>query len=427
MGDPLLEAAGAEALLRDTVEDALAYLRSLPSRPVRMPSTDAVARSFRGPLPEDGRGGAEALATLVAGVDGAHASAGPRFFHFVTGGVTPAALAADWLTSSIDQNAFSWASSPLGGQVESTAVGWLLDLFGLPADWGGVLTTGATMANLTALAAARGWWAHRHGADVDQDGLAGLPSMPIFSSGHVHPSATKALAVLGLGRERVQRLAADDRGSLDVDALSAALRGLGGAPALVIANAGEVNAGAFDPIEAMADLCQQHGAWLHVDGAFGLFARVAPSSAALAAGVERADSVIADGHKWLNVAYDCGFAFVREPARLGSAFSLAAAYLPADDRPNYGYMGPESSAEPGRWPCGPPCRPTDERAIATWWSGTWLWPAAWPSESQPHRTLSSSRRRSSTSSASATPHRASPATSTLSTTAWARRSTTTAG
>ncbi len=343
MSDPLDDLAGAGDLLRATAEGAIAYLGSLGDRPVRTSVTDAVARSFAGPLPEQGIGGPAALARLMEGVDGAHASAGPRFFHFVTGGGTPAALAADWLGSTLDQNAFSWVSSPLGAQLESTAVTWLLDLFALPPTWGGVLTTGATMANFTALAAARGWWAEQHGVDVDRHGLAGLPPTPIFSSGHLHPSATKALAMLGLGRERPTRLVGDDRGSVDLLRLDRALAQLAGAPAIVIANAGEVNAGQFDPIGAMADVCRAHHAWLHVDGAFGLFARLAPTSAPLAEGVERADSASSDGHKWLNVPYDCGFAFVREPGRLPAAFTLAAAYLPDDDHPNFGYLGPESS------------------------------------------------------------------------------------
>jgi glutamate/tyrosine decarboxylase-like PLP-dependent enzyme len=342
VADPLDETeAQTEDVLRSTVESALDYLRSVDHRPVRSATADQTARRFGGSLPEDGVGSAAALERLVGGLDGAHTSAGPRFFHFVTGGVTPAALAADWLASTIDQNSFSWVSSPLGGQLELTAVRWLLDLFDLPSSWGGILTTGATTANFTALATARSWWAEQHGVDVDRDGLAHLPPMPIWSSGHVHPSATKALAMLGLGRDRVERLVGDDRGSIDLDALGRALSASG--PALVIANAGEVNAGLFDPIAAMADLCEEHGAWLHVDGAFGLFARVAPESAPLAAGAERAHSVIADGHKWLNVPYDCGFAFVREAPRLASTFTLAAAYLPADDQPNFGYLGPESS------------------------------------------------------------------------------------
>ena len=341
------ELGDLDSTLDLAVAGAREWLSSLADRPVRSAVTDDTARRFGGPLPEDGLGGAAATSRLVAGLEGAQASAGPRFFHFVTGGVTPAALAADWLTSAIDQNSFSWASSPLGTQAEDTAVRWLLDLFDLPADWGGVLTTGATMANFTALAAARTWWAAEHGVDIDRSGWTGLPPMPVLSSGHIHPSATKALAMLGVGRDRVQRLVAGPAADLDLAGLSDALTALGGAPAIVVANAGEVNAGAFDPIDRMADLAGRHHAWLHVDGAFGLFARVAPESAPLAAGVERADSAIADGHKWLNVPYDCGFAFVRDRSLLTRAFGVSAAYLPGEGDgsrpPDFGNLGPELS------------------------------------------------------------------------------------
>ncbi len=201
------------------------------------------------------------------------------------------------------------------------------------------------MANFTALAAARQWWGERHERDAAADGLAGLPAVPVLSSGYIHPSARKALAMLGIGREGVRTFSRDSVGRLDLDALTDALRSLGGAPAIVVANAGEVNAGDFDPIAALADVSAEHGAWLHVDGAFGLFARVSPRVAALADGVERADSVIADGHKWLNVPYDCGFAFVRDQALLGKVFSFSAAYLPDPDdpHPNFGTVGPEAS------------------------------------------------------------------------------------
>jgi glutamate/tyrosine decarboxylase-like PLP-dependent enzyme len=313
---------------------------------VRTAATEDTARRFVGPLPEDGLGGPEAIRRLVAGLDGAHTSAGPRFFHFVTGGVTPAALGADWLASTIDQNAFTWASSPLATQVEDTSVRWLLDLFRLPAEWGGVLTTGATMANFTALAAARTWWAGEHGVDVDADGLAGLPSVPVLTSGHIHPSAAKALSMLGVGRDRIRRLASGPAGDVNLDQLGTALADLKGAPAIIVANAGEVNAGIFDPIERIADLAARHHAWLHIDGAFGLFARLSPGAAALAAGVERADSAVADGHKWLNVPYDCGFAFVRDRSLLVRAFGVSAAYLPQLDAgrpPDFGYLGPELS------------------------------------------------------------------------------------
>ncbi|HEX6262779.1 MAG TPA: aspartate aminotransferase family protein [Actinomycetota bacterium] len=326
-------------------EEAQRYLDALPDEPVRTQRADEAALAFDGPLPEEGVGGPAAIRELLEGSDALIRSSGPRFFHWVIGGTTPAAMGADWLTSAYDQNAGAWDSSPLSARLERVAVGWLRDLFGLPQSWGGVLTTGATMANFVGLACARSWWAERHGVDVDVEGLGDLPPVPVFSSGYVHPSATKALAMMGIGRERVKRLARDEAGRLDLGALERELVALGGQPAIVIGNAGEVNAGDFDPIAAMADLCEEHGSWLHVDGAFGLFAAVSPRSAHLVSGIERAHSVISDGHKWLNVPHDCGFAFLREPSRLGRVFSVAAAYLPPPDeeRTVYFNLGPESS------------------------------------------------------------------------------------
>jgi glutamate/tyrosine decarboxylase-like PLP-dependent enzyme len=201
------------------------------------------------------------------------------------------------------------------------------------------------MANFTGLGAARHWWAERHGIDVEAHGLAGLPPVPVLSSGLIHTSALKALAMLGIGRDTVQRFEVDGTGRLDLQGMESALRALDGAPAIVIGNAGDVNTGGFDPIDALADLAERYGAWLHVDGAFGLFARATPVTAVHAAGIERANSVGADGHKWLNVPYDCGFAFVRDRTLLARAFAATAAYLPGldDERPNYGYLGPEMS------------------------------------------------------------------------------------
>ena len=332
------------AAARLAFEEASAFLAGLAERPVLPVGSAAAADRFGGPLPEQGVGAVAALEELLGGFDAATGSPGPRFFHFVTGGVTPAALGADWLTTALDQNAFSQVSSPLGTRLERVAVDWLKELFDLPAEWGGALSSGATGANLMGLAAARQWWGERHGRDIGADGLAGLPPVPVLSSGFVHPSALKALAVLGIGRESVRVFSRDAAGRLDLPAIVAALRELGGAPAIVVGNAGEVNAGEFDPLEELAGLAEEHGAWLHVDGAFGLFARLSPRSAHLAAGIERAHSVIADGHKWLNVPYDCGFAFVRDADLLAKVFSLAAAYLPSDEpEPTYGYLTPESS------------------------------------------------------------------------------------
>jgi glutamate/tyrosine decarboxylase-like PLP-dependent enzyme len=209
-----------------------------------------------------------------------------------------------------------------------------------------VLTTGATMANFTGLAAARRWWAARHGVDVDQEGWAGLPALPVLSSGYIHTSAVKALTMLGVGRGSVRRFSADGTGAVDLKGLEQALIQLRGQPVVVVATAGEVNAGDFDPIAALAEIADRHQAWLHVDGAFGLFARTSSEARELAAGVEDAHSVISDGHKWLNVPYDCGFAFVRDPALLHGTFALTGApYLPegSDQRPSFGDRGPEAS------------------------------------------------------------------------------------
>jgi glutamate/tyrosine decarboxylase-like PLP-dependent enzyme len=336
----------AEQALALVAERAREYVAGLDERPVRAETVEEDAASFGGPLPEEGDGTLVALTALLErGPDAAIASSGPRFFHFVTGGSTPAALGADWLASALDQMAGGWIASPLAAELEVVSLDWLKDLFGLPAAWGGVLTTGATMANFVGLAAARSWWAEQHGRDVNEQGLAGLPEVPVLSSGYIHASALKALAMLGIGRGTVRTFGRDAVGRLDEEALAGALQALDGAPAVIVANAGEVNAGDFDPIARLADLAEEHGAWLHVDGAFGLFARATPRAAHLAEGVERADSVIADGHKWLNVPYDCGFAFVRDGSALGKIFTPEAAYLPPPDdpRPNFGFLGPEMS------------------------------------------------------------------------------------
>lgn len=341
-----MDRAELEPALALVAERARAYLAGLDDAPLHAPNVEEAAWSFDGSLPEQGSGAEATLVRLLdEGLDGTIASAGPRNFHFVTGGVTPAALGADWLASLLDQNSFAWVESPLGAQLERVALRWLRELFDLPADWGGVLTTGATMANFVCLGTARRWWGERHDRDIDQDGFSGLPPVPVFSSGYVHATAIKALGMLGIGRANVRTFAADEAGRLDASALREALRALDGAPAILVGNAGEVNAGDFDPLDELADLAEEHGAWLHADGAFGLFARVSPDTAPLAAGAERADSVTADGHKWLNVPYECGFAFIRDPSRLLPVFNASAAYLPQDDpdRPNYGLLGPESS------------------------------------------------------------------------------------
>jgi glutamate/tyrosine decarboxylase-like PLP-dependent enzyme len=340
--DPLAVPDESLAALERVAAEAQSYLAELTDAPVRSATSDVAAERFGGALPDEGVGTMEAIEELLRdGIEAHVRSGGPRFFHWVIGGSTPAALAADWVTSLLDQNAGGWDATPLGTRLEKVSIDWLRELFGLPEHWSGVLTTGATTANFTALAAARQWWGEQHGADVSEEGLAGLPQAPILSSGFIHVSARKALAMLGLGRGRLIDCSGAD-GSFDLRRLEQALDGR---PAIVIANAGEVNAGHFDPIREVAEIARANNAWVHVDGAFGLFARISPRVAQLADGVELADSVISDGHKWLNVPYDCGFAFVRDPAYLGATFTAAAAYLPEpeDERPIFGFMGPELS------------------------------------------------------------------------------------
>jgi glutamate/tyrosine decarboxylase-like PLP-dependent enzyme len=346
MGSGLPDRDELDEVLEMVAREARDYLSTVDGRPVLEGGAEQAARSFRRPLPSTGAGAAATLRELLdRGLPATAATSGPRFFHFVTGGSTPAALGADWITGLLDQQAYTWIASPLAVELELVALDWLKDLFGLDPTMAGVMTTGASMANFVGLAAARQWWAALHGIDVAESGMRGLPAMPVFSSGYIHASSVKVLAMLGVGRQAVRRFERDDVDRLDLTALERALRGLDGQPAVMIAAAGEVNAGDSDPIDAMADLAQEYGAWLHVDGAFGLFAGVSPRTAGQVAGVERAHSVTSDGHKWLNVPYDCGFAFVRDRSLLARAFAYTADYLPRPDdpRPTMGAIGPESS------------------------------------------------------------------------------------
>ncbi len=342
MPDPLSDHDELAAALRLIEREAQAYLATVDDALVKPPGASSIAVG----LPEQGAGSLAALGELAEmATSGATRSTGPRFFHFVMGGVTPAALGADWLTSTLNQVAFNWVSSPLAARIEQVTLDWMKELFGIPSGWSAVMTTAATTANMVGLAAARRWWGLRHGVDVDADGFAGLPAVPVFAGGYLHASAVKALGMVGIGRARPKILASDPAGHLDLEALAAALEQLDGAPAIVMATAGDVNTGDFDPIRRMAELTRRHHGWLHVDGAFGLYAALSPETRHLVDGLDEADSVAVDGHKWLNAPYETGFAFVRDPEAHSGAFSSSAAYLGVEGeaRPVFGNLAPEMS------------------------------------------------------------------------------------
>ena len=310
------------------------------------PGSESALAEFSEALPEHGCGATATIERLLELNEAAGGNTGgPRCFHFVIGGSTPAAMAADLLATAYEAVTYTWLLSPVGVRMELQALDWLKEMFGLPRSWPGVMVTGATMANFVCLAAARQWWSEQLGFDVSATGLAGRPQMPVLTSGFVHASTLKVMAIQGIGRANVQQFSRDDFGRLDLVALEQALIDLKGQPALVIVNAGEVNAGEFDPVKEMIGLARQHNCWVHVDGAFGLFARLSPRTAHLVEGVEDADSVTVDGHKWLNVPYDSGYAFVRDYDLLARAFRYSADYLPDEhsDRPTPGAIGPESS------------------------------------------------------------------------------------
>jgi glutamate/tyrosine decarboxylase-like PLP-dependent enzyme len=308
---------------------ARAFIESLPDRPVsRLQTPEQMAAALDEPLPEASSDPASAVGEWMARADaGIVADPGPRFFGFVNGGVTPAALAGDWLASAIDQNTGIWILSPAAAQTELVVHRWLKKLFGLPTEWAGILTTGGTMSNLIGLAAARQWASGLLGFNAAVDGLSGNPPIHVVSSSAIHASAVKTLGTLGMGRSTVTQIPTET-GVMDTARLRAHLDVIDG-PVILVANAGEVNTGQFDDLDEMANIRDEHpgGAWLHVDAAFGLFAAVSPRHRHLISGVERADSVASDGHKWLNVPYDCGFAFVRDEQTLRGAFSTQSAYL----------------------------------------------------------------------------------------------------
>ncbi len=305
-------------------ELAAEWLATLPERPV---AAAGDAGGLRGPLPEEGEDAVAVVEALAAAAEpGLVASAGPRYFGFVTGGALPAAVGADWLTSAWDQNACLHVMSPAAATAEETVAAWAKELLGLPAGAGVGLVTGAQMANATALAAARHAVLARAGWDVEERGLTGAPPIRVITSAESHATVFNALRLLGLGSGAAVRVAADEQGRMRADELARTLAE-GEGPAIVCAQAGNVNTGAFDPFEPIVAACRSAGAWCHVDGAFGLWASAAPGRAHLTAGVAGADSWAVDAHKWLNVPYESALAIVADPAPLHAAMAVSAAYL----------------------------------------------------------------------------------------------------
>jgi len=335
-------------LLTRSSELAARYLDSLSTRPVGGPVDLAALRAALGaPLPDRPSDPVTVVEALAAAVDaGLVASAGPRYFGFVVGGSLPAALGADWLTSAWDQNGGLYVLSPAAAVAEEVAGGWLVELLGLPAGTSVGFVTGATMANFTALAAARHGVLARVGWDVERQGLQEAPPVTVVTHAGTHVTVYASLQMLGLGREgeRVRRIESDDQGRMRPDALREALATVDG-PTIVCAQAGNVNTGAFDPLAELIPIAHERGAWVHMDGAFGIWAAAVPSMRHRIRGHEAADSWSTDAHKWLNVPYDSGLVFVRDGAAHHAAMTLGAEYYvetAGGERDNYNWA-PESS------------------------------------------------------------------------------------
>ncbi|HLX35563.1 MAG TPA: pyridoxal-dependent decarboxylase [Candidatus Limnocylindrales bacterium] len=336
-----------DRLFRRAQELAFAYLAEVDERPVALPvGPDEIRARLVGPLPEVGEDPRAVIEWLAAAADpGLVASGGPRYFGFVMGGAQPAALAADWLTSTWDQNAGLFVRSPAAAVAEEVAGEWLRQLLGLPAGVSFGFTSGGTMANFTALATARHALLARLGWDVETHGLRGAPTIHAVASDESHATVFGSFQMLGIGRDEVHRVPTDDQGRMRPDALVTTLAALDG-PVILCAQAGNVNTGAFDPMRPIAMALRSHpgGGWLHLDGAIGLWAAAVPSLRHLTDGLDLADSWTTDSHKWLNVPYDSGVVFTRDPEAHRAAMSFGSHGVEhvAGGRDSYDYV-PESS------------------------------------------------------------------------------------
>jgi glutamate/tyrosine decarboxylase-like PLP-dependent enzyme len=333
--------AGRDKLLRDACDRALRYLGTLAERPVAPgPAAVAALAGLDFGLPPGGLPAGDVLALLdEAGSPATVASGGPRYFGFVIGGALPVAQAASWLTTAWDQNAALEVMSPAAARLDRVALRWVGELLGLPADTGGCFVTGATMANATCLAAARDAVLSAHGWDAAGQGLVGAPPVTVVVGAEVHATVRKALGIVGLGRDRALVLPVDGQGRIDPRGPLPAI----GGPAIVCLQAGNVNTGASDPFPTLIAWARDNGAWVHVDGAFGLWAAAATATAGQVSGAAAADSWATDCHKWLNTTYDCGVALVRDAAALAAAMGAAASYLPGQATEGM-HLTPQSSA-----------------------------------------------------------------------------------
>jgi glutamate/tyrosine decarboxylase-like PLP-dependent enzyme len=337
---PTRAAAIDADVLHAAAAAALEYATSVDDRRV-VPDPEALAAlvAFDEALPD---AGADPLSTVRllhdVGSPATVATTGPRYFGFVIGAAYPVALGSSWLSGAWDQNGALPVMSPVAAKLHEVTRGWLVDLLHLPADTAAAFVTGATVANASCLAAGRDAVLARLGWDAQAAGLFGAPAIDVVIGERAHSTLSKSLGLVGLGRERVTVVPADDQGRMRADLLP----DLGG-PVLVCAQAGEVNTGAFDPFDEIADWRAERSGWLHVDGAFGLWALADPGRGQLVAGLDRADSWATDAHKWLNVSYDCGIAFVRRPADLRRTFASVAGYLPPDTGFEAMHNTPQSS------------------------------------------------------------------------------------
>jgi len=315
--------------LEIAAREAIAY-RARIARAEHTPCADyaTILRALEAPLPERGDDGAAIITELVErATPGIRAMTAPRFFGWVIGNSHPTGVAADWLTAAWGQNAGNLIAAPAASAVEKVAADWLLALLGLPAESSVGFVTGATIANFVCLAAARSEMLRRAGWDVEADGLFGAPPVTVLIGADAHATVFSALKYLGLGAKRVRTVECDNVGRMRTSSFERELRGAEG-PVIAIAQAGQINTGACDPFAELAPIAHGAGAWLHVDGAFGLWAQAAPQRRHLTAGVEAADSWGTDGHKWLQTPYDCGFAIVRDAEAHRRAMAISASYLP---------------------------------------------------------------------------------------------------